>query len=136
MEIQKQTGSRLGSILIDNNFVSEDQIMEVLEFQLGIPFIDLNNITISNDVRHLIPYQLVLRHSVVPVKLELNLLYVAMEDPLNFIAIEDIKMATNYEIVPVISFKSAITSTINKLYGSETADKAIQEFQKKQIYLA
>lgn len=131
LEIQKQTGSRLGSILIDNNFVSEDQIMEVLEFQLGIPFIDLNNITISNDVRHLIPYQLVLRHSVVPVKLELNLLYVAMEDPLNFIAIEDIKMATNYEIVPVISFKSAITSAINKLYGSETADKAIQEFQKE-----
>lgn len=131
LEIQKKTGAKLGTILIDKNYVSEEQIMEVLEFQLGIPFIDLNNITISSDVQRLIPYSLIIKHNVVPVKLELNLLYVAMEDPLNFIAIEDLKMATNYEIVPVMSFKSAITSTINKLYGNETADKAIREFQKE-----
>lgn len=132
LEIQKQSGGRLGKIFIDNNFVTESQIMEVLEFQLGIPFIDLNEVTIPPEVQRLIPYQLIYRHNVVPVKLELTLLYVAMEDPLNFIAIEDLRMATNYEIVPVISFHEAIKSTINRLYGSETADKAIQEFQKEQ----
>lgn len=131
LRIQSKTGGRIGTILIDHNFVNETQIMEVLEFQLGIPFIDLNNITISPDVQRLIPYQLIKRHNVVPVKLELNLLYVAMEDPLNFIAIEDIRMATNFEIAPVISFKDAIIHTINKLYGNETSDKAIKEFQKE-----
>ena len=88
--------------------------MEVLEFQLGIPFIDLNTITIPSDVLRLIPYPLIRRHNVVPVKLEMNMLYVAMEDPLNFIATEDLRMATNYEIVPVISFRTAINSAINK----------------------
>jgi len=131
LHIQKKTGGRLGNILIDHNFVSETQIMEVLEFQLGIPFIDLNTITIAPEVKKLIPYQLIKRHNVVPVKLELKLLYVAMEDPLNFIAIEDLRMATNFEIVPVISFRDAITHTINKLYGNETSDKAIKEFQKE-----
>ena len=63
------------------------------------------------------------------------MLYVAMEDPLNFIATEDLRMATNYEIVPVISFRTAINSAINKFYGSESADQAIMEFKKKVIYL-
>jgi len=128
-EIQKSKGGKIGTILIENNYVSEMQIMEVMEFQLGIPFIDLNQITIPPDVQRLIPYQLINKHNVVPVKLERNLLYVAMEDPLNFITVEDLRMATSYEVVPVISFKDAIHSTITKLYGNETADKAIKEFQ-------
>ncbi|NLL72624.1 MAG: Flp pilus assembly complex ATPase component TadA [Clostridiales bacterium] len=132
LEIQKRDGGRLGKILINNNMASETQIMEVLEFQLGIPFIDLTAIEIPPEVQRLIPYQLIYRHNVVPVKLELTLLYVAMEDPLNFIAIEDLRMATNLDIVPVISFSDAISATINKLYGSETADKAIQEFQEEK----
>jgi type IV pilus assembly protein PilB len=129
--IQKMTGKKLSNVLIENNYVTETQIMEVLEFQLGIPFIDLNKITIKPEVLRLIPYQLIKRHNVIPVKLELNLLYVAMEDPLNFIAIDDIRMATNYEIVPVISFRNTIIRAINKLYGNETSDKAIKEFQKE-----
>jgi type IV pilus assembly protein PilB len=131
LNIQKKTGKRLGRILIDCNYVNETQVLEVLEFQLGIPFIDLNTVTIAPEVQRLIPYQLIKRHNVVPVKLELKLLYVAMEDPLNFITIDDLRMATNLEIAPVISFKSAITNTINKLYGNETSDKAIKEFQKE-----
>lgn len=134
LEIQSKSGERLGTILIENNYVTESQIMEVLEFQLGIPFIDLNVVTIPNEVQRLIPYQLIRRHNVVPIKLDLNLLYVAMEDPLNFIAIEDLRMATNYEIVPVISFKDAINNTINRIYGNETADKAIKEFQKEKEF--
>ncbi len=131
LNIQKKTGGRLGRILIDCNYVNETQVLEVLEFQLGIPFIDLNNVKITPDIQRLIPYQLVKRHNVVPVKVELKLLYVAMEDPLNFVVIEDLRMATNYEIAPVISFKGAITSTINRLYGNESSDKALKEFQKE-----
>ncbi|MGB8453804.1 MAG: GspE/PulE family protein [Anaerocolumna sp.] len=131
LEIQKNTGDTLGSILVNKNIVDEKRIMEVLEFQLGIPFIDLSNTTIEPDIQRMIPYQLIARHNVVPVKLEFNLLYVAMEDPLDFIALEDIKMATKLEIAPVISYKEAISSTINKLYGNETADNAIKDFQKE-----
>ncbi len=130
-ELQQKTGERLGSILLDYNFVSETQLMEALEFQLGIPFIDLNNITIAPEVQKIIPYQLIKRYNVLPVKIEMKLLYVAMEDPLNFIAIEDIRFATNMEIVPVISYKKSINDIINRLYGNETSDSAIEEFQKE-----
>ena len=136
LEIQKRTGLKIGSILIDKNYVTEAQIMEVLEFQLGIPFVDLNAVNIPREVQRLIPYTLIRRHNVVPVKLEMNMLYVAMEDPLNFIAIEDLRMATNCEIVPMIAISSTINSTINKLYGTETADKAIMEFQKESELLS
>lgn len=103
--------------------------MEVLEFQLGIPFFDLNEFKIEPDVLKIVPFQLVKRHNILPVKLEMNMLYVAMEDPFNFIAVEDIKMATNLEVVPVISFKKAIISAIDKIFGTEAADKAIKDFQ-------
>ncbi|HHT97912.1 MAG TPA: type II secretion system protein GspE, partial [Clostridiales bacterium] len=103
--------------------------MEVLEFQLGIPFFDLNEFKIDPDVLKIVPFQLVKRHNILPVKLEMNMLYVAMEDPFNFIAVEDIKMATNLEVVPVISFKKAIISAIDKIFGTEAADKAIKDFQ-------
>ena len=131
LEIQKQSGEKLGNIIVNQNYVSEPQIMEVLEFQLGIPFVDLNNTKIPTEVQRVIPYNLIRRHNVVPVKIEMNMLYVAMDDPLNFIAIEDLRMASSYEIVPMIASKEAITSTISKLYGTESADQAIQEFKKE-----
>lgn len=131
LEIQKQSGEKLGNIIVNQNYVSEPQIMEVLEFQLGIPFVDLNNTKIPSEVQRIIPYNLIRRHNVVPVKIEMNMLYVAMDDPLNFIAIEDLRMASSYEIVPMIASKEAINGTISKLYGTESADQAILEFKKE-----
>ena len=131
LRIQKSTGDKLGSVLVQENYVSETQIMEVLEFQLGIPYIDLNNAIIAREVQKIIPYNLIRRHNVLPVKLDRNMLYVAMEDPLNFIAIEDIRMATGYEIIPMIASIDAINSLISKLYGTESADQAIKEFKKE-----
>lgn len=131
LEIQKQSGEKLGNIIVNQNYVSEPQIMEVLEFQLGIPFVDLNNTKIPSEAQRIIPYNLIRRHNVVPVKIEMNMLYVAMDDPLNFIAIEDLRMASSYEIVPMIASKEAINGTISKLYGTESADQAILEFKKE-----
>src|SRR5690554_2264620 len=131
LRIQKSRGDKLGSVLVQENDVSETQIMEVLDFQLGIPYIDLNNAIIAREVQKIIPYNLIRRHNVLPVKLDRNMLYVAMEDPLNFIAIEDIRMATGYEIIPMIASIDAINSLISKLYGTESADQAIKEFQKE-----
>ena len=83
LEIQKQSGEKLGNIIVNQNYVSEPQIMEVLEFQLGIPFVDLNNTKIPSEAQRIIPYNLIRRHNVVPVKIEMNMLYVAMDDPLD-----------------------------------------------------
>lgn len=131
LAIQKKTGDKLGAVLVNENYVTEFEIMEVLELQLGIPYIDLNSTKTAKDIQNLIPFNLVRRHGVVPVRLERNKLYVAMEDPLNFIAIEDLRLATNYEILPMIASADAVSTTISKLYGTESANQAIQEFKKK-----
>lgn len=131
MVIQKEQGGRLGNILIKNNMVDERQLMEVLEFQLGIPFIDLGNISIDPGMQKIVPFQLADKYKVVPVKIENEMLYVAMEDPLDFIAIEDLKLVTNLDIAPVISYSDSIESAINDLYGGEETDRAIKEFQKE-----
>ena len=131
LRIQSQSGAKLGSILIQENYVTEAQIMEVLEFQLGIPYIDLNNVKIPTDIQRIIPYNLIRRHNVIPIKIERDMLYVVMEDPLNFIAIEDLRMATSYEIVPMIAPAETINSTVSRLYGTKSVDQAIQEFKKE-----
>ena len=131
LRIQSQSGAKLGSILIQENYGTEAQIMEVLEFQLGIPYIDLNNVKIPTDIQRIIPYNLIRRHNVVPIKKERDMLYVVMEDPLNFIAIEDLRMATSYEIVPMIAPAETINSTVSRLYGTKSVDQAIQEFKKE-----
>ncbi len=135
LELQERNGERLNHILVKYNFVSETQLMEVLEFQLGIPFIDLSQIEIPSEVQKAIPYQVINRHNLLPIKIEAKLLYVAMEDPLNFFAIEDVRIATGMEIVPVISYKKSIYEMINRLYGNETSDNAIEEFQKEINHL-
>ncbi len=131
LQIQKETGEKLGKVLAQQNYITESEIMEVLEFQLGIPHVDLDNIEISSDIIKLIPYSLVQRHGILPIKLERDLLYVAMDDPLNFIAIEDLRMATRHEIAPMIASKASIDRTISRVYGSDSADKAIQEFKQE-----
>lgn len=131
LQIQKEEGTRLGRILVKHDFITENQLMQVLEQQLGIPFIDLSKVEIPEEVQKIIPFPLVKRYNVVPVNLEYNRLQVAMEDPLNFIALEDLRMATRYEILPGISFYDSIQTTINKVYGNENADKALKDLQKE-----
>lgn len=135
IKIHEETGKKLGTVLVENGMVDEKQIMEILEFQLGIPFIDIDNIKIDPEVQNIVPLQLIRKHNVVPVKQEMGLLCVAMEDPLDFMAIEDLKMMTDYEIAPMISYKKSIDNAIARLYGSETSDEAIKEFQRESGFL-
>ena len=74
IKIHEETGKKLGTVLVENGMVDEKQIMEILEFQLGIPFIDIDNIKIDPEVQNIVPLQLIRKHNVVPVKQEMGLL--------------------------------------------------------------
>lgn len=117
--------------LIDEDFVKESPITEVLNFQLEIPDIDLEKHFISPDIPRLISEKLARRHMLIPVKKEEDSLIVAMWDPLNIYAIDDIKIATGLEVIPVISEKQNIESAIDHYYGSESAENAIEEFRRE-----
>lgn len=127
LKVQKETHKRLGEVLIETGVITEQQIIEALEMQLGISFIDLSKVTIPTELARLVPKSLAKKHSVVPVKLVQDELVLAMADPLNFMAIEDVRSATRKRISPRISTAVAVDRAIAALYGDEGAVRAIEE---------
>lgn len=123
---EKESEEKIGDYLIRQNLLTEQQMIEVLEFQLGIPHIHLNQIPIESDVLKLVPEELAKRAFVMPLKRERNKLFVAMADPMDYFTIEEIRLATGYQVEPRISSKTDIMRTITKYYDlQQSMDAAI-----------
>lgn len=129
LKSQKQTGKKLGEELVYKNYVTEMDIIEVLEFQMGIPHIDLEKYFIDPDVVNLIPETLARKYILIPIKKDRGKLIVAMADPLNLFAIDDVKMATGLDVEPAISIKKNLLDSIEQYYGKKSAEKAIEDLK-------
>ena len=137
LEMQKKSNKRLGKVLSDLGYVSEDAMLQVLEFQLGIPFIDLSTITIMPAAVALIPVALAERHQIVPIAIEGKKLTLAMVDPTNFYAIDDVRMISNYDVDPVIASEKDVLRAIREAYGvQDLVDKAVNQMRPEEISLA
>ena len=135
LELQRGTGQKLGAVLITQGWLTEEQLFMVLEEQYGIPYLDINNIYIDGKVPKLITESLARKHMSIPIKLEKNKLTVAMVDPLDMIAKDDIRITTGYELEVVISAQQDIARAINRYYdSSERAEKAVEEFKSQAGY--
>jgi len=133
LSLQKVEKKRLGSVLIDSGIISERQLIEALKMQLGIEFVDLSKESISSDLSYLLSLNIAKRYSVVPFKVVNDELYLAMSDPLNFVAIEAVKTATRKRVIPVIASEDAVERAIATLYGNEGAARAIEEMERTRV---
>ncbi|MCT4565299.1 MAG: ATPase, T2SS/T4P/T4SS family [Maledivibacter sp.] len=131
LTIQRSSGKKIGEILTNSGLITEMQIIEVLEFQLGIPHMDLEKHYIDPDIPNLISEDLARRHTLIPVSKKANRLMVAMADPLNIFAIDDVKIATGLDVEPVISTGKGILDAIDEYYGKQSAEKAIEDFKSQ-----
>lgn len=131
LDIQKGSGQRLGDVLTDHQIITERQLIEALQMQLGVDFIDLTSVTIPVELAKFVPRSIARKHCVVPVKLQKDELYVAMSDPLNFMAQEEIKAASRKQVVPMIATRKAIEQSISTLYGSEGTARVIEEMKRE-----
>ena len=131
LALQKQTGQRLGDVLIDNRIITERQLIDALQMQLGVDFIDLTAVSIPVELAKLVPRAIAKKYCVVPVKLVKDELFVAMSDPLNFVAQEEIKSASHKQVVPMIATRRATEQAIATLYGSEGTARAIEEMKRE-----
>ena len=131
LSIQKQTRERLGDVLIENGMITEQHLIEALQMQLGVDFVDLTAVSIPLELAKFVPRSIARKYCVVPVKLVKDELYVAMSDPLNFVAQEEIKAASHKQVVPMIATRRATESAINTLYGNEGAARAIEEMKRE-----
>lgn len=136
LALQKEQSGRLGEVMIKNNIISEQQLIEALQMQLGIEFIDLSKINIPMDLARLVPKNVSRQHQVVPVKVVKDELYLAMSDPMNFLAIEEVRKASRKKIIPMIATADAVEHSIATLYGNEGAAKAIEEMRRERSQAA
>ena len=135
LDAQKTSGLRLGDELIEGGIITEQQLIESLQMQLGIEFIDLTAVSIPVELTKYVSQAIARKHTIVPVKLVKNQLYIAMSDPLNFVGQEEVKTASRKKVVPMIATRRAIEHVISTLYGSEGTARAMEEM-KQQVGIA
>jgi type IV pilus assembly protein PilB len=114
---QNMTGERLGNILVDRGILSEQQLIETLEFILGIPHVQLDRMTIEPDAVKLIPANMARNHKVLPITRKNGLITLAMADPLNYGAIDDVRMVTGLDVIPVIASEKDMDTAIRQYYA-------------------
>jgi type IV pilus assembly protein PilB len=125
---QKLHGGRVGIILRSMGFITEDDIIKVLGKQMGIQPVTLSSIIIDPDVVKIIPETMARRHQVIPLFKKDRALILAMVDPLNVFAIDDLRHATGMEIQPAVSSETEVMKAIDRFYGgTSTMEEAVKE---------
>jgi len=134
IEEQKTVGGRLGYQLTKMGFIEENELTAFLSKQYGVPSIDLNEFDIEPDIIKLIPKEVVLKHQVIPVNRTGSTLIVAMADPSNIFAIDDIKFLTGYNVEVVVASEQAIEAAVEKYYTSNvTFDDVMLDFDDEEV---
>ena len=135
LELQKKNRKRLGNCLVQLGFASEDDIVNVLGVQLNIPRIDLRGIQIAPEIIRLVSGSVLRRHGVLPVAFDerrSNTLILAMINPLDMEAQDDISIITNYMIEPRIATMAEINSVLDKYFGTDEAMSAAEKYAKEK----
>lgn len=128
--IQQTTGERLDTVLVKMGLISEESMIEVLEFQLGVPHIDLSDNVIERKAALQVPAALAERHKIIAVKRQGRKLTLAMADPTNFIAIDDVKTVTGFDVEPVIATENQIVKAISHIYGvNDLVERAVSRLR-------
>ena len=121
LQAQKETGSKLGETLIQLGYVSEEDITECLSQQFGVPSINLAHFEIDPAVIKLIPADVARKYTILPVNKTGATITIAMADPTNVFAMDDIKFMTGYNVEPVVASELAIRAAIDNYYGSTSS---------------
>lgn len=125
---QQETGEHLGQALVSLGYVTPQQIAEVLEFQLGIPHVTLADFPPEEEALRSIPGALARRHQVLPLRIRGSALLLAMADPLNVVAIDEVRLASGYEVRPAVATEEEIAQEIKNRYGA--LENVVQESRR------
>ncbi|MEF9987513.1 MAG: ATPase, T2SS/T4P/T4SS family [Christensenella sp.] len=131
LEIQKKTGKLIGDILIDKGFVSELAFTKALAKRLKTTFVDLAGTRIDSAAVHMIDEEYARENDVIAIDKKNSTLVVAMSNPMNFRIIEDVRIDTGMDIVPVIATVSSIREAVGKYYVNKEAREAAEDVNKE-----
>ncbi|HYM62980.1 MAG TPA: type IV-A pilus assembly ATPase PilB [Thermoanaerobaculia bacterium] len=135
LKVQKETGSKLGETLIKLGFVAEEEITECLSQQFGVPSINLAHFEIDSSVIKLIPADVARKYNILPVNKTGATITIAMADPTNVFAMDDIKFMTGYNVEPVVASELGIKAAIDNYYGTTSSlelKKVMEDLQQAE----
>ncbi|SFM06131.1 GspE/PulE family protein [Salibacterium qingdaonense] len=124
---EKRTDQKLGDALLERKYITEQQLIETLEYQLGIPRISLYNYPVEEDAVKLVSKEFAERHAVLPLKREGNRLRAAMADPMDYFAMDELRVSTGLQIEPVITTRREIMTAVHKHYHIQESLDAFEE---------
>src|SRR5438128_2979927 len=124
LELQKKEGTRLLKLILEKSYVSELDMVVSMGRVLNVPPVNLSRIGIPQEVAGLVPREMATNHKVLPVSRLDNKLFLAMADPLNVLALDDVKRSTKLEVMPMIASEQAI---LDKLNGFDSAKSGSME---------
>lgn len=123
---QKLSRKKLGQILVDRGVINEQQLLEVLEFTLGIPQVQLNRVDIDPEVVKILPTSLIRKHHILPISLNQQRLTLGMVDPLNYEAIDDVRILTGFDVLPVLISENDMNAAIQQ-YAALQVDSRMEK---------
>lgn len=132
---QKGSGRKLGETLVDEGYVTEEAIARALSSQLGYEMVDLQNVAIPEDILKLVPGNVLERYKVLPFEYapdNMNVLHVAMADPMDMAAMDDITIITNLQVEPVVSTTRSIMLALDKYFGNVEVNSALEEYAREK----
>lgn len=138
LALQKGSGKRIGEVLVDEGFITEDMIVRALQMQLGLKVVQLTGISISREVRNLVSVDILKKHVVIPFELDpynANILHLAMADPMDMSAADDISIVTNLQVEPYIAGARDILAAIDRCYGQKETLDAARRFTQERAQL-
>ena len=136
LDKQKQTRQKLGATLMEMDFTTEEEIAQALKEQLGMDFVDLRTVRVPPDVISLIPDSTILKkYTIMPFEFNqehFGYLRVAMADPMDLVATDDLSIVTNLQIEPVVATASDIMAAIDRYYGSAETQAVAELFNRER----
>jgi type IV pilus assembly protein PilB len=121
IDLQKKEGGRIGSNLITLGFLTEESLVEFLSIQYSVPSVSLSKLDIDPSIVKFVPYDVANKYQIFPISKNGATLKLAMTDPSNVFAIDDVKFMTNYEVEPVVATESDIKEAIARHYEQSEA---------------
>ncbi|MBI2882950.1 MAG: Flp pilus assembly complex ATPase component TadA, partial [Candidatus Methylomirabilis oxyfera] len=137
LAVQKSAGGRIGSILVKLGYVSEEEIASFLGRQYGVPPVDLSKATIDPAILKLVPAEVARKYLLIPLGRSGGALTVAMADPSDIFAIDEVRFITGHNIQPMVAPDTSIQNALNRYY--ETAGFArslVRDFEQKELGIA
>ncbi len=131
---QKEHGGRIGNVILELGFISQDLLVTVLTTQMGIDYVELKACRLEDNVLKLIPETLINKYKVMPIEVDPNnpnVLKVAMIDPMDLNAIDDISIATNLQVEPLLAMEDDVNEAIGKYYGNSQAMEAAEQYRRE-----